>query len=128
MRCKNLLIRKRKYKPYFYCKELRREIILPECENCLKRNLVINRGINKVSKHRKFVSKKIYEEVYNRDGGRCRLCGSNNIQLHHIRYRSEAKDLIDVASNCIMLCERCHRLVHSNKKIWQNKLEDMVNG
>lgn len=126
MKCKNLLVRKRKYKPYFYCKELKKEIILSQCENCLKLNLVTTRPIRKISNHRKTVSKSTYQKVYERDNGQCRLCGSNQIQLHHIIYRSEDKSLIDEPSNCIMLCVNCHQLVHSNKKIWQKKLKEII--
>jgi 5-methylcytosine-specific restriction endonuclease McrA len=126
--CKNLLKRQRKYKPYFYCKALRKEIILPCDKNCSNRNLVRNKGIKKVSKKRIFIKPEIYEQVYNRDKGQCQLCGSNNIQLHHIVYRSENKKLINEPSNCIMLCAKCHELVHSNKHYWQPKLKEIIGG
>lgn len=85
MYCKNLLKRQRKYKPYFYCKVLRKEIILPCDKNCLERNLVRNKPIKKVSKNRITVKKEIYQQVYERDKGICRLCGTTkNLHLHHI--------------------------------------------
>lgn len=78
-------------------------------------------------KKREIVSKETYEEVNERDKGRCRLCGLfNNLQLHHIQYRSERKDLINEPSNCIMLCINCHHLVHSNKHKWQEKLKNII--
>jgi len=127
MKCKNLLIRKRNYEPYFYCKEFRRIISLLECENCLKRNLVRNKGIKKVSNKKIIVTADTYKKVVERDKYRCKLCGtSQNLHLHHIIYRSEEKDLINEPSNCIMLCFKCHELVHSNKKEWQPKLKEMV--
>ena len=49
MYCKNLLKRQRKYKPYFYCKASREEIILPCNENCSMAILKTNKPIKKVS-------------------------------------------------------------------------------
>lgn len=72
------------------------------------------------------VTKKTYNYVIERDKYCCRLCGNTNwIQLHHILYRSQRKDLINDVNNCIMLCDNCHRLVHNNKKKWQPILIEM---
>lgn len=127
MKCKNLLVRKRNYKPYFYCKEFRHIISLFDCENCLKRNLVRNKTIKKASKNKIIVKSDIYNQVIERDNYKCRLCGNTqNLQLHHIVYRSENKKLINEPNNCIMLCILCHKLVHSNKHYWQPKLKEMI--
>lgn len=80
--------------------------------------------------HRKsrkmIITKDTYNYVIERDNYSCRLCGSTSfLQLHHILYRSQRKDLINDVDNCIMLCSDCHRLVHSNKKKWQPILLDM---
>lgn len=84
-------------------------------------------GINKVSKKRIFVKPEIYNQTYKRDKGQCQLCGTSlNLQLHHIIYRSENKSLINDPNNCIMLCVQCHKLVHSNKKYWQEKLQKII--
>ena len=73
------------------------------------------------------VTKDTYNCVIERDNYSCRLCGSTNwLQLHHILYRSQRKDLINDVDNCIMLCSDCHRLVHSNKKKWQPLLLEMI--
>lgn len=129
MYCKNLLVRKQKYKPYFYCKEFRQVITLLECEKCSKTILRRNKTIKKVSKNRVSVKKETYEQVFNRDKGQCRLkditC-NGKLELHHIKYRSEAKDLINEPSNCIMLCNQHHRLVHSNKHQWQSILKELI--
>lgn len=98
---------------------------LIDCKNCSKRILVKNKPIKKVSDKRIFVTQEIYDKVFERDKGKCRLCGNTNIQLHHILYRSERKDLINEPNNCIMLCVECHKLVHSNKHYWQPILQEM---
>lgn len=109
------------------CKLYKRHINYPlECKNCLNRILVKNKGIKKVSKKKITVSEETYKKVYERDNGCCRICGNRNIQLHHIIYRSEDKRLIDCVENCIMLCFKCHRMVHSNKHFWQTKLKKLI--
>lgn len=110
------------------CKLNKTSIIIAECKKCLNFEPKTNKGINKVSNKRIFVTKETYNKVYERDKGRCRLCGSNQIQLHHIVYRSENKKLINEPSNCIMLCAKCHELVHSNKHYWQPKLKEIIGG
>ena len=63
MYCKNLLKRQRKYKPYFYCKALRKEIILPCDKNCSELNLVRKKPIKKVSNKRITVTEETYNKV-----------------------------------------------------------------
>ena len=88
----------------FKCKKHKRHIIYPlECKNCSDFILVKNKGINKVGKKRIFVKSEIYEQVYERDKGKCRLCGTSlNLHLHHINGRG--KGLTNDVNNCIMLC------------------------
>lgn len=57
-----------------------------------------------------------------RDGRRCRMCGSTrNLARHHIRYRSEfGRRKVDHSeTNLILLCQRHHDQVHSDKHYWQ---------
>lgn len=110
------------------CKLSKQVITLDKCKNCPKLIVVRNKPIKKVSNKKITVSKETYNKVYERDKGQCRLCGNNQIQLHHIIYRSEDKNLIDEPTNCIMLCIKCHKLVHSNKHLWQSKLKEIVGG
>ena len=52
----------------------------------------------------------------------CQLCGSTyNLHRHHIRYRSEFGTNTNPTyiGNIIVLCDKCHRLVHRNKRYWQ---------
>lgn len=114
----------------FKCKKYKRNISYPSCtENCPDFILVRNKGIKKVGKKKIVVKKEIYDEVYKRDNGKCRLkdCTCNGgLELHHVRYRSEAKDLINEPTNCIMLCTKHHKEVHSNKHYWQPILKEMI--
>lgn len=125
MYCKHLRVRTKKGQKYLYCVELRQVIILTNCQKCLKTQPRAYKPIKKVSKKRILVKKDIYSLVNERDKNKCRLCGKTNIELHHIYYRSERKDLINEPLNCIMLCTSCHQLVHSDKHYWQQKLLKM---
>ena len=128
MYCKNLLKRQRKYKPYFYCKALRKEIILPCDENCSNFLFVRNKPIKKVSNKRITVTEETYNKVMQRDNYKCRLCGTPfNLNEHHIVYKSEDRKLINEPTNLIVLCARCHSTVHSNKHYWQPILKEMIN-
>lgn len=71
-------------------------------------------------KKRETVTDRTYYKVFSLCNGACQICGNkHDLQLHHIRYRSERKDLINDYRNCIMLCITCHQNVHKNKKYWQ---------
>lgn len=50
--------------------------------------------------------------VRERDGHRCRVCGSTHeLHVHHIRYRSQGVD--HSPSNLVTLCRVCHEKVHA---------------
>ena len=130
--CINLKLRSKKGVKYFYCVRKRAVVERNNCFSCLNREMkkvskiAVKTRLKPISKKRVCVSKKTYDEVYKRDNGICRMCGKSNIELHHIKYRSEAKHLIDEPSNCIMLCSEHHKLVHSNKKKYQPMLLEIM--
>jgi hypothetical protein len=112
------------------CKIKKTSIYITECQKCLKKEFRKPQGIKKVSSKRITVTKETYNKVFERDEGKCRLADitcNGALELHHILYRSEAKDLINEPTNCIMLCNGHHRLVHSNKHLWQPILKEIIN-
>lgn len=137
-KCLHLRFRSKKGQTYCYCAKKRAVIESFECKGCLNKEykkvakMTVKKGLNKVSKKRVTVSKKTYDEVYKRCNGSCAICGTNqNLEYHHIYYRSERKDLIDDPNNGIMLCgefaNNCHKgKAHKNKKYWQPILLNMV--
>ena len=126
MNCIYFKKRRKNYANYTYCTIKRCKIEVKECYNCEKKEYKKMSYIRPVSKKRKTVSKETYGLVLVRDKC-CKLCHRNcALQLHHILYRSERKDLIDEPTNCVMLCADCHRLVHSNKKKYQPMLQELV--
>ena len=117
------------------CKLLKTITYIDKCKKCLKFEPRVNKPIKKVSNKRIIVTEETYNKVVQRDKGKCRLAHvtyngiscNGGLELHHIQYRSEAKDLINEPTNCIMLCNAHHRLVHSNKHLWQPILKEMIN-
>jgi 5-methylcytosine-specific restriction endonuclease McrA len=56
--------------------------------------------------------------VLERDGHRCRFCGTRaGLHLHHIHLRSHGVD--HQPHNLITLCSEHHDLVHTDTRRWQ---------
>lgn len=109
---------------YYFCTKQRKKVNYDCYRGCLDKEYKV-KPIKKVSKKRKTVSKSAYNQVYEECNGRCAICGTTqNLEYHHILYRSERPDLIDDPNNGIMLCgefaNNCHKgIAHKNKKHWQ---------
>ena len=104
------------------CKIKKTSIYITECQKCLKKEFQKPQSIKKVSKKKITVTQDTYNKVMQRDNYRCVMLNyecKGKIELHHIRYRSERKDLINEPNNCVCLCTFHHKLVHSNKKKYQ---------
>lgn len=60
------------------------------------------------------IPKETRDRVLERDNYACRRCGSaNNLQLHHIQYRSRLGGHED--TNLVTVCFICHDLLTRNK-------------
>lgn len=62
---------------------------------------------------------KFSRKVRELDGNMCRHCGKDGrytiLDPHHIVYRSETLTLANDVNNGILLCRRCHNLIHAHK-------------
>lgn len=68
---------------------------------------------------------KARQEVIEFDGELCRLCNKmHNLQLHRIIYGSQGGKY--ESSNTVLLCIKCHEMVHSNKNKWLPILQKFV--
>lgn len=126
MYCKNL---SKAVNGKLKCKIKKQIITLDKCKNCSDFILVRNKPIKKVSNKRITVTEETYNKVMKRDNYKCRLLDCTcygKLELHHIVYRSENKKLINEPTNCIMLCLKHHKEVHSNKHYWQPILKEMI--
>lgn len=71
--------------------------------------------------------KKVYDYI-NQIEPYCVLCGcpyEEKLNRHHIRYGGLQGGRKTYIGNIIVLCDNCHRIVHSNKKYWQPKLIEL---
>lgn len=69
---------------------------------------------------------KIVYEAITEEEPYCQICGKTyELHRHHIRYGACGRKTY--FGNIIVLCEDCHRMVHSNKRKWQPILIEMAN-
>ena len=67
--------------------------------------------------------KEVYDYI-NKIEPYCMLCGNpRTLHRHHIRYGACGRKTY--IGNIIVLCQSCHRKVHSNKKEWVPKLIEL---
>ncbi len=84
----------------------------------------LQRTVPRPKSNKPGVTQETADVVLLRDGGRCRMCGANNIHLHHIEYRSEGG--LHTDWNLVCLCQKHHDTVHANKRRWQHVLQWML--
>jgi 5-methylcytosine-specific restriction endonuclease McrA len=71
--------------------------------------------------------KEVYQKTFDLFEGCCALCGSPNIHMHHIRYGGLYGGRKTYMGNVIPLCEKHHRLVHTDKNKYMQNLIDIIN-
>jgi len=55
--------------------------------------------------------------VKDRFGGRCATCNSNkDLHVHHRTYKNRG-DYVNELNDLVLLCDKCHQMVHDNNKI-----------
>lgn len=69
--------------------------------------------------------KETYNKTLEMFNGVCAICGNNQVALHHIRYGACGRKTY--MGNVIPLCNYHHKLVHSNKKLYQPMLIKIIN-
>ena len=70
-------------------------------------------------------SRKVREEIYERDKGLCQECGMQGTEVHHVKFRSGGGR--GVVTNGLLLCSTCHMKVHQVRKLarkWQEIYEE----
>jgi hypothetical protein len=72
-----------------------------------KQNQLKSKRKQKKQKDLGRITNTVYKKVFNRDKGKCAVCGSTNgLECHHIIPRSRGG--IGEPSNLCMLCKSCH--------------------
>lgn len=60
-----------------------------------------------------FVWKQLRVDIINRDGPKCCLCGSSEkLAVHHLLYRKFFKDCWTEPLNLVVVCQKCHCMIH----------------
>jgi 5-methylcytosine-specific restriction endonuclease McrA len=70
--------------------------------------------------------KKRVEQVMERDGHQCRMCGRSEglADVHHIIKRSQGGT--DDMDNLILLCRNCHNKQHPEKQVQLGKIPTLA--
>lgn len=71
-------------------------------------------------------TKEVYQKTWDMYNGLCAFCGSNQIQMHHIRYGGLYGGRKTYMGNIIPLCKKHHDLVHTNKDKYMPMLIEMI--
>ena len=71
--------------------------------------------------------KKVYETTLELFDYKCAICGSNQIQCHHIRYGGLYGGRKTYMGNIIPLCDKHHRMAHKNKNKYMPILITKIN-
>lgn len=61
------------------------------------------------------ITAKEYEQAYEHYKGVCVMCGNPNIEMHHVKYRSQGGR--GTWRNLMPLCKHHHEMTHSNATI-----------
>ena len=72
------------------------------------------------------VEKEVYKKTLELFDYKCAICGSNRIQCHHIRFGGLYGGRKTYMGNVIPLCEKHHRLVHTNKNKYMPILIEII--
>ncbi|AIW03682.1 HNH endonuclease [Bacillus phage Pascal] len=69
---------------------------------------------------------KVRQQVKERDGNWCLLCGKppSGLHLHRIKYGSQGGKY--EKDNCVQLCNEDHALIHTDKKLFMPLLESYI--
>ena len=58
-----------------------------------------------------------YQEVWRRDARKCQCCSGPARIMHHIVRFKDSEALRNDVSNLVLLCDKCHRWVHSSRNV-----------
>ena len=117
MNCKNL---KQKVNKKLYCKKLKKEIKISECNNCKYREYSIKSNSTKLKSRTKKQARleRNRFSILTNDLEHCIICGAKKDHLHEIFFGRNRANSIKYGL-VISLCQNCHTEMHKNKE-WQD--------
>lgn len=69
--------------------------------------------------------KSVRKAIYERDNGKCQVCGGIGTEIHHVMFRSRGGR--GVETNGLTLCHTCHSKIHQDNELaeyWINVFAD----
>lgn len=66
------------------------------------------------------ISKSVKEKVWERDGGRCVICGERYTAMPNMHYISRARGGIGIEENVVTGCMQCHNEYDNGGKLIEN--------
>ena len=112
--CKYQLWRRKKYKPYIYCKFYKQQITLTKCENCSTRLLPSYTKIKNKSKKLEKIEKNRFS-IIQEDMSICFFCGREAESIHELIGGIDRLTSIKYGL-CVGACLKCHRKIEDNEK------------
>lgn len=112
MNCIHLTKRTKKYEPYFFCRQQKRQTTLQECRNCSELKYKEIRPIKKKSKKQAKLENNRFSIITN-DLKHCYICTERGIKdvpkqdLHEVYGGSNRKRSIENGL-VVPLCRQCH--------------------
>ena len=122
MNCKNL---KQKVNKKLYCKKLKKEIKISECNNCKYREYSIKSNSTKLKSRTKKQARleRNRFSILTNDLEHCIICGAKKDHLHEIFFGRNRANSIKYGL-VIPLCYTCHTEMHKNidwQDFWHKK-------
>ena len=106
MKCKDLLVRSKKYNKYLYCRKYKRKIIFDNCKQCV--DFKLNETYKLRNKSKKLVNaeRKRFSILTN-NLEICYVCGKKKDHIHEI-YKGANRQVSIRNGFCVPLCNKCH--------------------
>lgn len=111
--CKYLKLKSRKNVKYFFCDKKEREITRNECVGCVDKEY--KKVKPKKSKRAEAcgISTRVRGLVWQRDNGRCIICGKRGFPNSHYIRRSHGG--LGIEQNIVCMCTSCHNSYDNGK-------------
>lgn len=114
--CKHLRLRSHKNVKYLFCVKRKRSILKSECNDCQHREFrKIKKMKNRSGKRAKAcdIPTRVKALVWQRDGGKCIICGNNGLPNSH--YIKRSKGGLGIEQNIVCMCISCHNSYDNGK-------------
>ncbi|MDO4282370.1 MAG: hypothetical protein Q4D02_01925 [Clostridia bacterium] len=125
MPCKHLRLRSYRKQRYFYCCKKHKNVSKIDCNNCNEKEYKkVKKMKNRTSRRAKAcdISTRVKALVWQRDDGRCIICGQRGLPNSHYIKRSHGG--LGIEENIVCMCISCHNFYdNGNDEILKNSIK-----